>query len=259
MNTRYRLIRRGERGSKFYCFDTLTRKRTSLATANKDEARQIVLAKNQSLRQPALNLQIAKAYLAGSDSGVGTRTWQHAMDALVASKQDENQKRWRTAIKDHAFDPFRHQVIVETRGEQLLAAVTNGTVSTNVFLRKLHNYCLDMNWLPWPIIPNRQWPAVHYGTKRAIKLQEHLAIVEREGNPERKAFYQLAWHLGASQSDLASLRAEDINYQDRFISYTRRKTGSAAQIHFGNEVATILATLPKDGLLFPYLHRVRAG
>ena len=33
------------------------------------KAEVLVLAKNQSLRQPALNLQIARAYLAGSDSG----------------------------------------------------------------------------------------------------------------------------------------------------------------------------------------------
>jgi len=90
MKQRYRLIRRGERGSKFYCVDTVTGKRNSLATSNPDEATQIVLAKNQALRQPALNLQIAKAYLAGSDSGVATRTWQQAMDALVATKKAEN-------------------------------------------------------------------------------------------------------------------------------------------------------------------------
>lgn len=259
MKQRYRLIRRGERGSKFYCVDTFTGKRTSLATANPDEATQIVLAKNQALRQPALNLQIAKAYLAGSDSGVATRTWQQAMDALVATKQGENQRRWQTAIKDKAFDSIRHRILVETRAEQLLAAVEVGTVSTNVFLRKLHNFCQDMNWLPWPIIPKRQWPAVRYGVKRAIALKEHLAIVGRETNPERKAFYQLAWHLGASQSDLASLRAENIDGENRVIGYARKKTGSVAQIHFGQEVADILATLPAQGLLFPYLNRVRSG
>jgi hypothetical protein len=80
MKQRYRLIRCSERGAKFYCVDTFTGKRASLATPNGDEATQIVLAKNQALRQPALNLQIAKAYLAGSDSGVATRTWQQTMD-----------------------------------------------------------------------------------------------------------------------------------------------------------------------------------
>jgi integrase len=259
MKRRYRLIRRGERGSKFYCVDTLTGKRTSLGTAHPDEAGQLVLAKNQALRQPVLNLHIAKAYLAGSDSGVATRTWQAAMDALVATKEGENRRRWLTAIKDHAFDPIRDFVIVETRTEQLLAVVQRGTVSTNVFLRKLHNFCLDMSWLPWPVIPKRQWPAVRYDKKRAITLAEHQAIVGREKNPERRAFYLLAWHLGASQSDLAGLTAQDIDWQERLISYTRKKTGVPAQIHFGNEVGEILRTLPESGLLFPYLSTVRPG
>jgi hypothetical protein len=87
MKTRYRLTRRGIRGDRFYCVDTTTGKRTSLRTANQEEARQIVEAKNQSERQPVLNLQIAKAYLAGSDNGIATRTWQNAIDALSNTKQ----------------------------------------------------------------------------------------------------------------------------------------------------------------------------
>jgi hypothetical protein len=33
-----------------------------------------------------------------------------------------------------------------------------GTASTNVILPRLHNLCVDRNWLPWPIIPKLQWP-----------------------------------------------------------------------------------------------------
>ena len=69
MKTRYRLTSRGIRGGMFYCVDKITGKRTSLQTTDKDEAQQIVEAKNNSVRQPVLNLQIAKAYLAGSNSG----------------------------------------------------------------------------------------------------------------------------------------------------------------------------------------------
>jgi hypothetical protein len=87
MKTRYRLTRRGIRGDRFYCVDTTTGKRTSLRTANEDESRQIVEAKNQSERQPVLNLQIAKAYLAGTDNGIATRTWQNAIEALSNTKQ----------------------------------------------------------------------------------------------------------------------------------------------------------------------------
>jgi len=79
MKIRYRLTCRGERGKQFYCVDSETGRRFSLKTKDRDAAEQIVLAKNQSLRQPALNLKIAKAYLAGTDNGVTTRTWRHAL------------------------------------------------------------------------------------------------------------------------------------------------------------------------------------
>jgi hypothetical protein len=68
--TRYRLIQRGNRRKAFYCVDSVSGKRSSLGTSDRDAAQQLVLAKNQALRQPSFNLQIARAYLAGSDSGV---------------------------------------------------------------------------------------------------------------------------------------------------------------------------------------------
>jgi hypothetical protein len=160
MNTRYRLTRRGCRGDTFYCVDKLTGKRTSLNTGNEDDARQIIEAKNQAERQPAINLQIAKAYLAGTDSGITTRTWQHVLDAMIESKKGENQARWKRAAKEKALDLIRSQVIVETKSEALLKVLQMGTVSTNVHLRKLHNFALDMAWLPWPVLPRRRWPKI---------------------------------------------------------------------------------------------------
>src|SRR5664279_5492339 len=173
MKTRYRLTRRGIRGDRFYCVDKTTGKRTSLKTTNKDEARQIIEAKNQSERQPVLNLQIAKAYLAGTDSGVSTRTWQQAFEALIASKRGGNQIRWQTAAKDKAFDLIQHQVIIEIQGETLLKVIRQGTVSTNIYLRRLHNFCLDMDWLLKPVIPKRQWPKIEFKEKRGITIEEH--------------------------------------------------------------------------------------
>jgi len=131
--------------------DTTTGKRTSLRTTNEEEARQVVEAKNQSERQPVLNLQIAKAYLAGTDNGIATRTWQNAIESLTNTKQGANQQRWRTAAKDKAFVPLLPRIIIETPCELLLKVLQTGTVSTNVFLRRLHNFCVDMNWLPWPL------------------------------------------------------------------------------------------------------------
>jgi hypothetical protein len=61
-----------------------------------------------------------------------------------------------------------------------------------------------MGWLPWPLIPKRQWArGVYFKDQRAITWEEQSEIVAREKNPETRTFYQLAWH----QSDLAKLQA----------------------------------------------------
>jgi integrase len=239
--------------------DTSTGKRTSLTTQNRDEAAQIVQAKNQSLRQPNLNLQIARAYLGASDSGIATRTWQHVMEEIPKLKRGETRDRWLTAIKDHAFDLIRHSLVAETRSDQFLKVLERGTVSTNVYLRRLHNFALDMSWLPWPIVPKKLWPQLKFKEKRAITIQEHQSILEHEKNVERKAFYQLAWHLGASQSDIAFLDASNIDWSNRVISFSRKKTGSIAVMRFDDEVRVVLTGLPNKGPLFPYLRKVRAS
>jgi integrase len=259
MKTRYRLIRRGIRGDRFYCVDTTTGKRASLRTASAEAARQIIEAKNNAERQPVLNLQIAKAYLAGTDNGIATRTWQQAIESLTNTKQGANQHRWRTAARDKAFAPLLPRVIIETPAELLLQVLQAGKVSTNVFLRRLHNFCVDMNWLPWPLIPKRQWPAVKFKDKRAITLEEHQKIIAAEVNPERKALYQLCWHLGASQGDIATLKGEDVDWPNETVSFFRHKTGVPVVVNLGREALNLLKDLPAEGLLFPYLATVRAG
>jgi integrase len=116
-----------------------------------------------------------------------------------------------------------------------------------------------MNWLPVPVIPKRQWLDVRHKEKRAVTLEEHRAIVAREGNPERRAFYEMAWHLGASQSDIAFLEADNIDWQNNIISFVRKKTKAISFVRFGMEVRAILNALPSAGPLFPYLRKVRAG
>src|SRR6266699_1853815 len=258
MKRRFILYRR-RRGGMFYVEDTVARKQESLGTRERGEALAMVNARNEAVRQPHLNLQIAKAYLAGTDSAASTRTWQHAVDALIETKHGPTKDRWRRAAKESALDLIRNRVVIETQAEHLLAALKAGTVSTNVHLRKLHNFCLSMNWLPWPIIPKRLWPEIQFKPKRAITIEEHRLIIEREKNPERRNFYELCWHLGGSQTDVACLDAEDIDWTQHTVAYARKKTGSLAIIHFGDEIAEILSRLPTRGPLFPYLRRIRAG
>ena len=177
MKKRYRLTRRGSRGDTLYCVDSTTGKRTSLNTSDEDAAEQIVLAKNQAERQPALNLQIAKAYMAGTDRGTATRTWKDAIESLTAMKQGANQERWRRVLSDQAFVPLWPLVVIETQGDTLLKVLQAGCVSTIIYLRRLHNFCCDMSWLPWPLIPKRQWPNIRFKDKRSH--HERRALQDR--------------------------------------------------------------------------------
>ena len=184
MRRRFILYRR-KLGGMFYIEDTETRKHESLGTKDRAEATALLNARNESVRQPQLNLQIAKAYLAGTDSGVSKRTWQDAFNAITENKHGPTKERWQRAVKQEAFDLILPLIIIETQAEQLFACLKAGTVSTNVHLRELHNFCISMNWLAWPIIPKRLWPKIESKPKRAITADEHQRIVEG-GTKSRK-------------------------------------------------------------------------
>src|SRR5208283_4294363 len=243
----------------YYYEDLTTGKQGTLKTRDKDEAYRLVAAKNENEEAPAFSLHLARVYWKAGDPTGATRTWQHVMDEIPKLKEGETRHRWLTAIKDAAFDSIRNLVVLETQAEHFLKVLETGSVSTNIYLRRVHNFALDMNWLPWPVLPKKRWPAIKFKEKRGITLAEHQAIVARELNPERKAFYQLAWHLGAAQSDIAFLEAENIDWEHNVISFARKKTGSIAIMRFDEETAEILRSLPSEGPLFEYLRTVRAG
>ncbi len=145
MKLRYRLFLR--RKSVYYAFDDTTKTFTSLKTKDKAEANRLLMAMNEAGKQPAMNLSLARVYLRHSDPAVTTRTWQNVFDEIIAIKTGPTQARWKSAAKDKAFTPLLSRVLIETQAEHLLAVLRSGTVSTNAFLRKVHNFAVDMNWL----------------------------------------------------------------------------------------------------------------
>jgi integrase len=106
-------------------------------------------------------------------------------------------------------------------------------------------------------LPKKQWPKIRFKEKRAVTALEHQAIVAAEKNPERRAFYELCWHLGGAQSDVANLAAEDIEWHTKTVSFYRRKTAAASIIRFGAELEAVLSGLPQSGPLFPNLQPMR--
>lgn len=250
MKPKFILFRRGE---MFYCEDTATGKQSSLRTKDEAEAQVLLNAKNEAVRQPALNLQLARTYLTAADPMVQKRTWKDALQTLISTKSGSTQDRWIRAGRDKALHALLGRALLETQAEHLINALNAGTVATNVHLRKLHNFCLSMNFLPWPILPKAAWPPVRFKEKRAITLEEHQRIIGIEWDAERKAFLELLWHLGGAQSDIACLTADSIDFKQRSVVYSRHKTNTISFFHFGPDLGRILEKLPRQGLLFSRL------
>ncbi len=255
MKTRYRLFLR--RRSVYYAFDNTTRRVQSLETKDPQEAERLVASLNEASKQPAMNLRLARVYLQHSDPAFASRTWQQVMDEVAKTKKDDTQARWCRAMREKPFDRIRNLPLIETRAEPLIAMLESGTVCTNIFLRRLHNFALDMNWLPAPILVRKHWPKVHFKEKRGVTVEEHKKILAGECNPEWRAYYQMLWHTGGAQSDVANLRGENVDWQSKVISFSRMKTGTVVQLHFGNEAEQVLSDLPGEGYLFPSIAGIK--
>jgi integrase len=251
MKNRYRAFLRP--WGVYYCEDLDTGKQETLKTRDRDEAFRLVAAKNETEQAPALSMHLARVYWRGADPQAASRTWQGVMDEIPKFKKGNTRLRWFSAIKDKALDTIRNVVVLETRAEHFLKVLETGTVSTNSYLRRIHSFALDMNWLPWPVLPRKRWPSLEFKEKRAITWQEHQKIIAGERNPEWRAYYEILWNLGGSQTDMARLKAEDIDWKARTIAYARVKTNSLALIRFDEAVEAILRERPASGYLFPQI------
>jgi integrase len=257
VKNRYRSVKVGSRGGTYYCEDTHTGKRTSLWTKDEAEAERLVHAKNEAERQPQLNRRMGMAYLSATDPAVATRTWRFVMDDIIKDKKGSTLKRYLTALKDPAYNLIEGKLLVETQPADFLEVLRLGTVSTNVYLRRFQNHAVDMDWLAKRVLPKKLFPGIEHKDQRAITWDEHCRIIAREGNPERRDFYELCWYFGGSQSDIASLHAEDIDYARRGFAYDRMKTSNMGGCRIGPKAWEVILRRPRTGPLFTYLINVR--
>jgi integrase len=258
MNNRYRLIHRKHRGGMFYCVDKTTGKRASLNTTDEAEAHQLIAARNHAHHQPALNLQMARAYLTACDPAWTRRTWQDVINEIQTHGRESTQARYKTGFKSPAFDRIRDKKLIETTSENFLAVLKGDQISVGHNLRRLHNLALGLGWLAVPVLAPRFWPKLKPKPKRGITADEQQRILTAEQNSERSLFYQLLWETGASQSDAASLTTANIDWPSRTISYYRVKTGELSQMTIGTKLDAILNQLPTEGLLFPTIGKSEA-
>jgi hypothetical protein len=179
----------------------------------KAEAEQKVNAMNETERQPGISLGLARVYLNATDPKLATRTWQEVMEHIVEKKTDETRRRWEVGRQGQELRLHPQPAVAETRPEHFDRALADGKVSTNVYLRRIHNHALGMEWLLKSVIPAPAMaPPGVQGAKRAITSAEHAAIVARELNPERRDFYELLWHTGRLADRRGLPEAEDVDW-----------------------------------------------
>jgi len=261
MKTRYWLYRRGK---TFYLHDKQTGKQESLRTKVKAEAERIRQARNEAEAQPTLNLALARAYLSAHDPKMVTRQWQEVMDLMASKGKEVTQMRCANEMKRPPFDRIRNKTLHETSAEDFLAVLAKGGSSTNSFLRRLHNLALGLGWLAWPIMSSKNWPRPKTLKRRAITWAEHQQIINSTVNAEWRNFYDLLWEVGASQSDGAVLRAENIDWENKVLTYSRMKLSGnpghiPACLQIGERLIQILRRLPSNGFLFPRIHELSSN
>ena len=250
------------RNGVFYWQANDSKKQGTLRTSDRREAERLLNAMNESHREPTLNLNLARAYLAAHDPKMAKRTWQAVMDEIATHGIPTTQTRCARGFRSKAYNPIRDKALVQTTGEDLLAVIhANGNCVAH-YLRRLHNLALDLGWLPWSILAKRAWPKIRSQSKRAITAEEHAAVIASEKNPERRVYYELLYETGAAQSDGANLTADDIDSRNGVLIYRRQKLGPFAEpcrLTIGKKLKVLLRSLPNSGHLFPTINCTSAA
>ena len=260
MLNKYRLYRRDN--GVYYWQDQESSKQGSLKTRDREVAEKLLHSKNESYRQPTLNLASARTYLTAHDPRMGTRTWADVMAEMCTHGIESSRTRCQRAMNAKAFDPLRSRPLVQTTAEELLNLLHKNGNSFAHYLRRLHNLALDIGWLAWPILAKRAWPKVRGKRKRAITPEEHARIIASEKNLEKRAYYEFLYETGAAQSDAAELEADKIDRQNGLLVYRRKKLGAdsePARLSIGKRLREILETLPRFGPLFPTIKTAGAN
>jgi len=104
-------------------------------------------------RERAHNLQKARIYILASDLEATTRAWGIALRSLTrANRLAARIVLARKGFQKKALEPILDLVLLETQAEQILNVVKAGCVSTNIFLRRLQNFCVGLDWFPQPVV-----------------------------------------------------------------------------------------------------------
>jgi len=121
------------------------------------------------------------------------------MEKYVASGVESTKDRKERAFRSRPFVGLHKLKLIDTSAEHFFSVLEHkkaGT-STNHYLRRLHNYALHLGWLLSPVMADAAWPVVRGKKFSAITEDEHQRIIAKEGNEERRLYYELLLPLPA--------------------------------------------------------------
>lgn len=264
MQNRYRLYRRSNRSKgTYYAQDCTTGARESLGTKKKSEAEKLLQAKNESNAQPVFSRELAKVYMHAQDPHFGERTWGDVARLIDSAYEGSTKERFQKFLRSKPVKGLLNLKLVETNSSDFLEvfAHPNAGVSANVQLRILHNRALDLEWILRPVLSKRAWPKIKYGHRQGITREQHEAVLKVTPNEEYRLYFELLWLTGGSQTDIASLTNQDIDWVTRRLYYERQKLKSKGQgnacLVIGTAMEALLKQLPSKGALFPHLGKLK--
>ncbi len=264
MKGKFRLYSRAN--GTFYAQDRQTGKRQSLETQDLAEAEKFLQAKNDAHTQPILSRELAKVYLHMQDPLFGERTWADVAQYLDGNYTGPTKERFGKFVRSAPVVRLLNLRLANTCSADFLKVFAHpkAGVSTNVQLRILHNRALDLEWILRPVLSKKAWPPIRYSHREGITREQHEAILKVTPNEEYRLFFELLWHTGGSQSDIAGLDAgKNIDWATRRLSYDRMKLRSIGQgqacLVIGPDLERLLKQLPITGSLFPNIGPLKEG
>ncbi len=264
MQNRYRLYRRSNRSNgTYYAQDNSTGARESLRTKDKTKAEKLLQAKNETNEQPIFSRELAKVYMHAQDPHFGERTWSDVARLIDSAYEGSTKERFQKFLRSKPVKRLLNMKLVATNSGDFLEvfAHPNAGVSTNVLLRILHNRALDLEWILRPVLSKRAWPKIKYAHRQGITREQHEAVLKATPNEEYRLYFELLWLTGGSQTDIASLTDEDLDWNTRRLFYDRLKLKSKGQGHaclvIGMALESVLKKLPTEGPLFPNLCKLK--
>ena len=156
MQLKYRLYRRCN--GVFYWQANDSKKQGSLGTTDRRDAQRLLNAMNESHREPTLNLNLARAYLAAHDPRMAKRTWQAVMNEMATHGIPTTQERCARGFRSKAYDPIRDKPLVQTKVKTCSWSFTR----TETVLRIICDDFTTLRWIsvgcPGPSSPNEHGP-----------------------------------------------------------------------------------------------------